>query len=70
MLTPATWTSVAGVHGSGEVPAEPGSPKGTASRSGPMRNGYLGSPPLAVAEVASQADAAMVGVIVGPASST
>ena len=65
VLTQATWTSVAGVRRSGEVPAEPGSPKGTFVTVWTDANGYLDSPPLAVPEVASQADAATVGVIVG-----
>lgn len=64
VLTPATWTSVTGVRRSGEVPAEPGSRKGTSISVWIDRNGYLDSPPLDVSEAASQADAAMVGVIV------
>ena len=65
VLVPATWTSAVGVHRSGDVPALPGSPKGT-----PVtvwvddRTGYLDGPPLTVSEAASQADAIMVGVIV------
>ena len=65
VLTPATWTSVAGVRRSGEVPATPGSRKGTLVTVWTDGNGYLDSPPLAVSEVASQADAATTGVIVG-----
>jgi multisubunit Na+/H+ antiporter MnhG subunit len=65
VLTQATWTSVAGVRSSGEVPAESGSPKGTFVTVWTDANGYLDSPPLAVPEIASQADAATVGVIVG-----
>jgi hypothetical protein len=65
-LTEATWTSFAGVHRSGLVPAEPGSPKGTTvavwTDDG---TGSLVSPPLTTAEAAAQADAAMVGAIVG-----
>jgi len=64
VLTPATWTSVTGVRRSGEVPAEPGSRKGTSISVWTDRNGYLDSPPLDVSEAASQADAATVGVIV------
>jgi hypothetical protein len=64
VLTPATWTSVTGVRRSGEVPAEPGSREGTPISVWTDRNGYLDSPPLDVSEVASQADAATVGVIV------
>jgi hypothetical protein len=68
VLTPATWTSVAGVHRSGEVPVEQGSPKGTAVTVWTDNaNGALDSPPLTDAEVASQADAAMVGTIAGVA---
>jgi hypothetical protein len=65
VLAQATWTSVTGVRSSGEVPAESGSPKGTLVTVWTDANGYLDSPPLAVSEVASQADAATVGVIVG-----
>ncbi len=43
----------------------PGSPKGTAVTVWTDDNGYLDSPPLALSEVASQADAATIGVIVG-----
>jgi hypothetical protein len=64
VLTPATWTSVTGVRRSGEVPAEPGSRKGTSINLWTDRNGYLDSPPLNMSEAASQADAATVGVIV------
>jgi hypothetical protein len=68
VLTPATWTSIGGVRRSGEVPAAPGSLKGSVV---PVwtdnTTGYLDSPPLTVAEVASQADAAMVGAIAGVA---
>jgi hypothetical protein len=68
VLTPASWTSVDGVHRSGQVPAPPGSAAGT---SVPVwtdnSSGYLDSPPLTLAEVASQADAAMVGAIAGVA---
>jgi hypothetical protein len=65
VLTPATWTSVAGVRRSGEVPAEPGSRKGTVVTVWTDGSGYLDSPPLGVPEIASQADAAAAGVIVG-----
>lgn len=64
VLTPATWTSAAGVHRSGEVPAVPGSPRGTVVAVWTDSGGYLDSPPLALSEVASQADAASIGVIV------
>src|ERR1700728_1764184 len=58
VLTEASWTSVGGVPRSGAVPAEPGSPKGTAVTVWTDGNGYLDSPPLALSEVASQAEAA------------
>lgn len=64
VLTPADWTSFTGVSRSGEVPAGPGTPKGTAVTIWTDRDGYLDSPPLALSEVASQADAAAIGVIV------
>ncbi len=64
VLTPATWTSVTGVRRSDEVPAEPGSLKGTSVSIWTDRDGYPDSPPLAVSEAASQADAATIGVIV------
>jgi hypothetical protein len=65
VLTPATWSSVAGVRRSGEVPADPGSRTGTLVTVWTDGNGYLNSPPLAISEVASQADAAATGVIAG-----
>jgi hypothetical protein len=65
VLTRATWTSVAGVRRSGEVPAEPGSRKGTVVTVWTDGSGNLDSPPLTVPEIASQADAATTGVIVG-----
>jgi hypothetical protein len=64
VLTPAAWTSFGGVARSGEVPAAPGTPKGTAITVWTDANGYLDSPPLALSEVASQADAATIGVFV------
>ncbi|MGH3212267.1 MAG: Rv1733c family protein [Trebonia sp.] len=64
VLTQATWTSVGGVPRSGDVPAPPGSLKGTAVTVWTDDNGYLDSPPLALSEVANQADAATIGVIV------
>jgi hypothetical protein len=65
VLTPATWTSVAGVRRSEEVPAKPGSLKGTFVTVWTDGNGNLDSPPLAVSDLASQADAATTGVIIG-----
>ena len=64
VLTEASWTSVGGVPRSGAVPAEPGSPKGTAVTVWTDGSGYLDSPPLALSEVASQAEAATIGAIV------
>jgi hypothetical protein len=64
VLTQATWTSAGGVPRSGDVPAEPASPKGTGVTVWTDDSGYLASPPLALAEVTSQADAATIGVIV------
>lgn len=64
VLTPATWTSVSGVHRSGMVPAEPGSRAGTALTVWTDTDGALDNPPLPAAEVSSQADATRVGVIV------
>jgi hypothetical protein len=64
VLTPATWTSVGGVRRTGEVPAQPGSRKGAPVTVWTDGNGYLDSPPLALAEVANLADAATTGVFV------
>lgn len=66
VLTEAAWTSAAGVHRSGQVPAEPGSLKGTdVAVWADDASGNLDSPPLTMAEAAGQADVAMVSVIVG-----
>jgi hypothetical protein len=65
VLTPATWMSAGGVRRSGEVPAEPDSPRGTVVQVWTDGNGYLVSPPLAASQVAGQADAAIVGTIAG-----
>jgi hypothetical protein len=64
VMTQANWTSAGGVARSGQVPAVPGSPKGTAVTVWTDGNGYLDSPPLALSEVGSQADAATIGVVV------
>ena len=64
VLAPATWTSVSGAHRSGMVPAVPGSHAGTSLTIWTDTNGSLDNPPLPAAEVASQADATRVGVIV------
>jgi hypothetical protein len=65
VLTEATWSSVTGVRRSGEVPANPGSHKGTVVTVWTDPNGQLDSPPLAISEVVSQADAAATAVIIG-----
>jgi hypothetical protein len=65
VLTQATWTSAGGVRRSGEVPAEPGSPRGTVVMVWTDESGYLVSPPLAASQVAGQADATTVGTIAG-----
>ena len=64
VLTAATWTAHSGVARSGNVPANPGSRKGSAVTIWTDGNGYLDSPPLQLSEVASQAAAATIGVIV------
>lgn len=64
VLTQATWTSPDGVQRSGRVPAQPGSSAGTVVTVWTDDNGYLDSPPLTLSEVASQADATAVGVVV------
>ena len=64
VLTGAAWTSHSGVARSGDVPAAPGSRKGSVVMIWTNGNGYLDSPPLELSEVASQADAATIGVIV------
>ena len=65
VLTPATWTSVAGVRRSGEVPAKQGSHEGTFVTVWTDGKGNLVNPPQAVADIASKADAATTGVIIG-----
>ena len=65
VLTQATWTSSNGVRHIGEVPASPGSPKGTAITVWTSASGELESPPLAIAEVVSQADASATAAVVG-----
>lgn len=65
VLSPAAWASATGVRQSGDIPAVPGTPKGsTVTVWADDSTGYLDGPPLTVAEAASQADAIMVGVIV------
>lgn len=64
VLAPATWTSAGGAPRSGDVPATPGSPKGTVITVWTDGNGQLDSPPIGLSEVASQADAAAIGVVI------
>lgn len=61
----ATWTSVTGVHRTGEVVAPTGSPKGTAVTIWTLANGDLTSPPLQPSQVTGQAELAAAGAIVG-----
>jgi len=67
--TLASWTSADGARRAGDVPARPGSPSGTLVNVWIDARGYLVSPPLTIAQVADQVDAARVaavgGVIVG-----
>lgn len=66
VLTQASWTSVTGVRRSGEVPAQPGSRRGTdVVMWVDDASGDLDGPPVTVAEAAAQSDATMVGVIAG-----
>jgi hypothetical protein len=66
VLTDARWTSAAGVHRSGPVPAPPGALSGQQVKVWTDDStGYLIDPPLSLAEAAGQADAAMVGTIAG-----
>jgi len=66
VLTAATWTSAAGVQRAGEVPASPGAVKGQHIRVWTDDStGYLDGPPLTMSEAAGQADAAMIGAVVG-----
>jgi len=61
----ATWTSVTGLHKSGLVLAQVGSPKGTEVTVWTDQQGDLVSPPLATAQVVSQRDAATIGAVAG-----
>jgi hypothetical protein len=61
----ATWTSATGIVRSGIVPAVGGSPKGTPVPVFIDQAGNLTTPPLTLAEVANEADAAGVGAAVG-----
>lgn len=61
----AAWTSVTGVHQSGEILAASGSPKGTKLTIWTNDQGDLVSPPLAAEQVTSQGDAATAGAIAG-----
>jgi hypothetical protein len=61
----AKWTSVTGVHGSGLIAAQYGSPKGTKITVWTDDAGDLTAPPLATVQVLSQRDAATIGAIAG-----
>lgn len=61
----ASWTSVTGVPGSGEVLAPPGSPKGTKVTVWTDNAGNLVSPPLADSQVSGQRDMAAVAAVAG-----
>ncbi len=65
VLTPASWTSVTGVHRSGDVLAQTGSPKGTVVPVWASADGSLVSPPLTDAQVSTEADVATIGAIAG-----
>lgn len=60
----ASWTSGTGQRFA-EVPAKPGSPKGTPVSIWLDRSGGLASPPLIAAQVAGQGDAAGVAAVTG-----
>lgn len=59
--TPASWKSVTGKHGSGEVLAPAGLPKGVTVTVWTDPNGDLASPPITAAQVAGQGDAGAIG---------
>ena len=61
----ASWTSAEGVSRSGAIPAPAGSLSGTAVAVWTDQNGYLVSPPLALAAVATAGDAAAAGAVTG-----
>lgn len=61
----ATWISVDGTSRAGVVPAPPGTKAGQGVTLWTTKDGQLAGPPLTIAEVADQADAAMVGAITG-----
>jgi hypothetical protein len=61
----ATWTSVDGTAREGIVPARSGTKTGGTVTVWTTAHGDLVGPPLTIAEVADQADAAMVGAITG-----
>lgn len=61
----ATWTSVNGVHRSGEILARTGSAAGTMVTIWTDADGNLTSPPLASTQVTGQADAAGLGAVMG-----
>jgi hypothetical protein len=61
----ATWTSPTGAHRSAVVPATAGSLKGAPVTVWTDRAGDLTMPPLSMAEVANEADAAGLGTVAG-----
>jgi hypothetical protein len=61
----ATWTAVDGTSRAGVVPAPSGTRSGGSVIVWTLASGELTGPPLTVAEVADQADAALVGAITG-----
>jgi hypothetical protein len=64
VLAQASWTSANDVHHAGLVPVVPGSPRGTSVTVWTDPSGNLASPPLTVAEVNGQADAARAAAII------
>jgi hypothetical protein len=63
--TMATWKSATGAAKSGLVLADAGSTKGTKVAVWTDQQGDLTGPPLAAAQIASQADAATIGAVAG-----
>ena len=63
----ARWTSAEGVPRSGAVAAPSGSPRGTTVAVWTDGNGYLVSPPLALAAVTDAGDAGAVAAVTGMA---
>ncbi len=61
----ATWTSVTGVHRTGQIMALMGTPKASTVTIWTDASGNLTSPPLQPSQVAGQRDLAAVGAIAG-----